>query len=261
MTTNKKIKNNFKRIILFSSLNGGTGKSFIAKYIAKTYGIKSKVGLIDSDINSLGLTSHMPISKIKDIIDFGKETERLKRIESKTDSHGNTIVYPLDYPSDYFGKEYKTESKFKFISPGLLDIGSVLLGVRGAKLSSIVRLLINDVSWGELDYLLIDTPSGLSDIELTLLDDFPNSEILFVSNGNMIADKRKIEYYCNRGIKILCLVFNEHTAIDHLVKFTMLEFNLDNAEDKKKYINFCIKEYETFCKDLSIDFIALRENK
>ena len=206
MTTNPKIQNNFKRIILFSSLNGGTGKSFIAKLCAIEFAKKNKVGLIDIDINSLGLTNQLNL--------FGK------KIESKTDSHGNTLVFPINC------------YEFKFISAGLLDIGSVLTGVRSGMLSSISRLLINDVCWGEIDYLLIDTPSGLSDIELTLLDDFPNIDIVFISNGNMFADNRKLQYYLNRKVNIAGLLYNKQISIIDLEQ-----------------------EYITFCKNLNISFL------
>ena len=227
MITNDKIQNSFKRIILFSSLNGGTGKSFIAKHFAITYAKTHKVGLIDSDINSLGLTFQLPISlpKIKNIVDKTEKTIP-HQIKSKTDSHGNTMVYPLDF-------SITKKFKYKFMSVGPLDIGSDLLGVRGGMLSSISRLLINEVNWGDIDYLLIDTPSGLSDIELTLLDDFPNSEILLVSNGHISADKRKIEYYLNRGVNIVGLLYNNHNLIIDLEQ-----------------------EYITFCKDLNIDFLG-----
>jgi ATP-binding protein involved in chromosome partitioning len=179
---NTNLNNKFGRIILFSSLNGGTGKSYIISHISKLLATKNKIGLLDIDINSICLTQHLQLQN--------------KRLESITDSHGHTLVQPHNL------------NGIKFVSAGLLDIGSDLTGLRGGQLSGISRLLISEVNWDELDYLLIDLPSGLSDIELTILDDFPNSEILMISSGNIFADKRKLQYYSNRNIKILGLLYN-----------------------------------------------------
>ena len=189
MITNKKLNNEFERIILLSSLNGGTGKSFIIKHIAKSLLNNNKIGLLDVDINNLGLTQSLQLLN--------------KRLESTTDSHGNTLVQPFDLDD------------IKFVSAGLLDIGSDLTGLRGGALSGISRLLINEINWGKLDYLLIDLPSGLSDIELTILDDFPAAEVLLISNGNIFADNRKLQYYFNRKIKILGLLYNRLHSNDN----------------------------------------------
>ena len=45
--------------------------------------------------------------------------------------------------------------------------GSVIW--RGAMASNAIRQLINDVEWGDLDYLLIDLPPGTGDIQLSLM--------------------------------------------------------------------------------------------
>jgi ATP-binding protein involved in chromosome partitioning len=206
VTTNPKLNNNFKRIILFSSLNGGTGKSFISEQISSLLSTKCNVGLLDADINSIGLTY---LLKLFD-----------KRLESITDSHGYTLVEPYSL------------NNTKFISAGLLDIGEDLTGLRGGLLSGICRLFINDVNWGELDYLLIDLPSGLSDIELTLLDDFQNVEILFIGNGNVFADERKLKYYLNRNVKILGLLYNKYSP----------------------YLD-CTKKYYDLCNNNNITFL------
>ena len=193
MIINPKLNNKFKRIILFSSLNGGTGKSYIISHISKLLSEKNEVGLLDADINSIGLTQSLQLLN--------------KRLDGTTDAHGITLVSP-----------YKL-GMIKFVSVGLLDIGTDLTGLRGSGLSGICRLLINEVNWGELDYLLIDLPSGLTDIELTILDDFSDAEIILVSNGTFFADNRKLQYYVNRNIKILGVIYNNQNSDEDCIHF------------------------------------------
>lgn len=41
---------------------------------------------------------------------------------------------------------------------------------RGPKKTSMIRQFINDIEWGELDYLIIDTPPGTSDEHITIME-------------------------------------------------------------------------------------------
>ncbi|MBR6375932.1 MAG: P-loop NTPase, partial [Alloprevotella sp.] len=73
--------------------------------------------------------------------------------------------------------------------------------------------LIADADWGNLDYLILDTPPGTSDIHLTLLQTLAITGAVIVSTPQQvaIADARKgIDMYQNEkvGVPILGLVEN-----------------------------------------------------
>ena len=84
---------------------------------------------------------------------------------------------------------------------------------RGSMASNALRQLITDVDWGKLDYLILDTPPGTSDIHLTLLQTLAITGAVIVSTPQNVAlaDAEKgIDMYENEkvGVPILGLVEN-----------------------------------------------------
>ena len=69
--------------------------------------------------------------------------------------------------------------------------GSVIW--RGAMASNAIRQLVNDVEWGDLDYLLIDLPPGTGDIQFSFVKTFQYSGAVIVSTPQEISllDVRK----------------------------------------------------------------------
>lgn len=71
---------------------------------------------------------------------------------------------------------------------------------RGGMASNALKQLIADADWGELDYLILDTPPGTSDIHLTLLQTLAITGAIIVSTPQQVAlaDARKgIDMYRN----------------------------------------------------------------
>lgn len=64
---------------------------------------------------------------------------------------------------------------------------------RGPMKSSAIRQFLTDAAWGELDYLLIDSPPGTGDEHMTVLDIIPDAECIVVTTPQEIslADVRK----------------------------------------------------------------------
>ncbi len=64
---------------------------------------------------------------------------------------------------------------------------------RGPMASNGLKQLINDTNWGELDYLIIDTPPGTGDIHITLLQQYEINGAVIVTTPQTIAldDVRK----------------------------------------------------------------------
>lgn len=86
---------------------------------------------------------------------------------------------------------------------------------RGPKKHAMIRQFLNDVNWGELDYLIIDTPPGTSDEHISLVECIrqfkePDGAIL-VTTPQLVAcnDVRREITFCTKGkIPILGLVEN-----------------------------------------------------
>ena len=100
---------------------------------------------------------------------------------------------------------------------------------RGGMASNSLKQLIGEADWGELDYLILDTPPGTSDIHLTLLQTLAITGAVIVSTPQPVAlaDARKgIDMYRNEkvGVPILGLVEN------------MAWFTPDDLPDRRYYI-------------------------
>ena len=58
---------------------------------------------------------------------------------------------------------------------------------RGPMIGTAVRQLLHDISWGELDYLLIDLPPGTSDASMSMAQEAPISGVVIVSTPQDVA--------------------------------------------------------------------------
>jgi ATP-binding protein involved in chromosome partitioning len=58
---------------------------------------------------------------------------------------------------------------------------------RGPMIGTAVRQLLHDISWGELDYLLIDLPPGTSDASMSMAQEAPISGAVIVSTPQDVA--------------------------------------------------------------------------
>jgi hypothetical protein len=86
---------------------------------------------------------------------------------------------------------------------------------RGGMATSALKQLIADADWGELDYFVLDTPPGTSDIHLTLLQTLPITGAVIVSTPQAVAlaDARKgIDMYRNEKVNVPILGLVENMA-------------------------------------------------
>lgn len=176
-----------KNVIAVSSGKGGVGKSTVAANLAVSLAAMGySVGLLDADI-------------------FGPSVPKMFHLEGEqifaTERDGRQLMIPaLKYG-------VKILSIGFFINPDNAALW------RGAMASNALKQLIADVEWGELDYLVLDTPPGTSDIHLTLLQTLAITGAVIVSTPQAVAlaDARKgIDMYRNEkvGVPILGLVEN-----------------------------------------------------
>lgn len=89
---------------------------------------------------------------------------------------------------------------------------------RGPKKTAMVRQFLSDVLWGEIDYLLIDTPPGTSDEHISLAEtllknSFPGqvagAVVVTTPQAVATADVRKELNFCTKtGIKVIGVIEN-----------------------------------------------------
>ena len=60
---------------------------------------------------------------------------------------------------------------------------------RGPMLHKALQQFLEDVDWGELDYLLIDLPPGTGDVSMTLSQLLPDAKFLIVTTPQAVAQK------------------------------------------------------------------------
>ncbi len=176
-----------KNIIAVSSGKGGVGKSTVAANLAVALArLGHRVGLLDCDI-------------------FGPSVPKMFQIEDARPYSENIDGRDLIVPVEQYG--VKVLSIGFFVSPEQATIW------RGGMASNALKQLIGDAAWGDLDYFILDTPPGTSDIHLTLVQTLPITGVVIVSTPQQVAlaDARKgINMYQNEkvGVPILGLVEN-----------------------------------------------------
>jgi ATP-binding protein involved in chromosome partitioning len=178
---------NIKNIILVASGKGGVGKSTVAAGLALSLSLEGySVGLFDADIYGPSIpTLFNLINEYPVMIDNGGKP----RIE----------------PFERLG--------IKVMSIGFFINNHQPLLWRGPMAASSLKQLMNDTDWGELDYLIIDTPPGTGDIHLTLLQQYEVEGAIVVTTPQNLAltDVQKaIGMFLNEhvGVPVLGIVEN-----------------------------------------------------
>lgn len=109
------------------------------------------------------------------------------------------------------------DNRFAIMSIGfLLNSRDDPIIWRGPKKTSMIRQFINDIEWGHLDYLIVDTPPGTSDEHITIMECM--NEITEKCDGAVIVttpqevsleDVRKEITFCRKTkIEILGIIEN-----------------------------------------------------
>lgn len=175
-----------KHKILVLSGKGGVGKSTITAQLAWTLqSMNRQVGVIDVDICGPSIPRM-----------FGVENEEVKR-----SNMGWQPVY--------------VRENLAVISVGFMlsDRTSAVVW-RGPRKDSLIKQFFTDVSWGDLDYLLVDAPPGTSDEHISTvkaLEKCAPDGALIVTTPQEVAllDVRKEISFCRKvGLPILGVVEN-----------------------------------------------------
>ena len=178
-----------KNIVAVSSGKGGVGKSTVAANLAIALArLGYKVGLLDTDI-------------------FGPSVPKMFHCEDARPYAVKVDGRDLIEPVEQYG--VKLLSIGFFVNPDTATLW------RGGMATSALKQLIADADWGELDYFILDTPPGTSDIHLTLLQTLAITGAIIVSTPQQVAlaDARKgIDMYRNEKVNVPILGLIENMA-------------------------------------------------
>ena len=145
-----------RNIIAVASNKGGVGKSTVATNLAVALSsLGARVGLLDADITGPNIPTMMGVGQGSQV-----EAGGLRVVEQ----HG-----------------------VKLCSIGFVLPRGTPVVWRGPMIGTAVRQLLHDISWGELDYLLIDLPPGTSDASMSMAQEAPISGAVIVSTPQDVA--------------------------------------------------------------------------
>ena len=99
----------------------------------------------------------------------------------------------------------------KVISVGLISPGDKPMVMRGPMLHQIIRQFLQQVNWGELDYLVVDLPPGTGDVVISLVQTVPLTGAVVVSTPSDVSlqDARKaLEMFAQVNVDVLGIVEN-----------------------------------------------------
>ena len=170
--------------IMVLSGKGGVGKSTVAANIAVSLAMEgNKVGLLDTDFH-------------------GPSIPTLLNLEDKRPGSDGTAIIPIE-----FSEGLKVMS-IGFLLPKRDD--AVIW--RGPMKMNVIRQLLTEVNWGDLDYLIIDFPPGTGDEPLSVAQLIPGADgaVIVTTPQNLsVNDVRKCINFCRQvNVPVLGVVEN-----------------------------------------------------
>ncbi|MHB1796596.1 MAG: Mrp/NBP35 family ATP-binding protein [Acidobacteriaceae bacterium] len=170
-----------RHIVAVGSGKGGVGKTTIAVNLAIALArLGNRVGLLDADVYGPNVPLMMGSRQQPRVL----EGNRIESLEA----HG-----------------------VKLISVGSISPGDKPMVMRGPMLHQIIRQFLQQVQWGELDYLIVDLPPGTGDVVISLVQTVPLTGAVIVSTPSDVAlqDGRKaIEMFRQVNVDVLGIVEN-----------------------------------------------------
>jgi ATP-binding protein involved in chromosome partitioning len=168
-------------IVAIGSGKGGVGKTTLSVNLAVALGkLGYKVGLVDADI-------------------YGPNVPLMMGTRQQPRIIGENQIEPL------------IAHGIKVISVGLISPGDKPMVMRGPMLHQIIRQFLQQVVWGELDFLLVDLPPGTGDVVISLFQTVPLTGAVVVSTPSDVSleDARKaLEMFHQVNVEVLGMVEN-----------------------------------------------------
>ncbi|WP_319466556.1 Mrp/NBP35 family ATP-binding protein [uncultured Pseudodesulfovibrio sp.] len=154
-----------KHKLFIMSGKGGVGKSSVSVNVAAALAAKGfKVGILDVDIHGPSVPTLLGISGLMD-------TDR------------GSLMVPMEY----------NENLHVVSMESLLKDPDQAVLWRGPMKTSAIRQFVSDVQWGELDFLVVDSPPGTGDEPMTVLKTVPEALCVVVTTPQEVSlsDVRK----------------------------------------------------------------------
>jgi ATP-binding protein involved in chromosome partitioning len=153
----KLIVEGVRNIVAVSSGKGGVGKSTVAVNLAVSLARDgARVGLMDADVYGPNVPLMLGVADMRPAINVNK-------------------LVPLEAHG------------IRLMSMAVLKPGDEPMIVRGPILHGLVRQFLQDVEWGELDYLIVDMPPGTGDVQLSLAQLVPVQGAVLVTTPQEVA--------------------------------------------------------------------------
>ncbi len=166
--------------IAVASGKGGVGKSTVAVNLAVALAQRgARVGLMDADIYGPNIPTMMGLTALPPAKD-----DRIT-------------------PAEAYG--------VKVISIGFLVKPGQPLIWRGPMLHSAIRQFVQDVNWGEIDYLVVDLPPGTGDASLSVAQTLPLTGGVIVTLPQQVSlddARRGLEMFRQLDVPLLGVVEN-----------------------------------------------------
>ena len=174
-------KNSIKNIIAISSGKGGVGKSTVALNLALSLQqLGARVGLLDADIHGPSQPTMLGVTQ-DDLKARASGLHPVKKLDLETAS----------------------------ISYFMTKDDPVIW--RGPMVSRALEQLVHDISWGELDFLLVDMPPGTGDVALTLVKKIPVVAAVIITTPQDIAyidAEKSAQMYAKTKVPVLGVIEN-----------------------------------------------------
>ena len=213
---------NIKNTIAVVSGKGGVGKSTVSANLAVGLAKKGfNVGVVDADIYG----PSMPI--MFDVLHYRPISREINKKQ--------VIV-----PAENYG--------VKILSIGFFAELDEAVVWRGPMAVKALKQLIFDADWGELDYLIIDTPPGTGDVHLSIVQSLPLTGAVVVTTPQPVAladAKKAVAMLKMDNIKVPVL-----GLIENMSWFTPKNY------PKEKYFIFGEDGGENLAKSLSLELLG-----
>ena len=186
------IKENMERIkhkIIVLSGKGGVGKSTVAVNLAVSLAARGlNVGLMDVDIH-------------------GPSVPKLLGLDGVMALGAGKQLYPVKYSDN-----------LKVMSVGfLMEDADEAVVWRGSLKMRLIKQFLTDVVWGDLDYLIVDSPPGTGDEPLSVCQLIPEPDgavIVTTPQDVALSDVRKSVTFCNQlKLNIIGVIENMSTFV------------------------------------------------
>jgi ATP-binding protein involved in chromosome partitioning len=150
-----------KNVICVGSGKGGVGKSSVTANLAAALASEGRsVGVLDADV-------------------WGYSQPRMLGLGAQRPKvNGNRKMLPL-----------AAHDSILVMSIGFFIEEDAAVVWRGPMLHKALQQFLEDVDWGELDYLLIDLPPGTGDVSMTLAQLLPQAKFVIVTTPQPVAQK------------------------------------------------------------------------